>query len=706
MQPRIALSEQFLDCFADIPKTEQKRVKEFISKFRRDPFSSGINYEKINDAADGNFRSVRVGDNYRGIVLKPDTGNVYLLLWVAKHDDAYDWARRHRCDIHPDTGGLQLLDTSQRIAAPERPPEPKTKQKEKPRFEAFRDRELRRLGVPDQHLALVREVVTDEDLEALEDLLPREAFEALYMLAAGEELDDVMREYALPTTAVDTTDYAAALERDTSKRRFVVVEDDIDLQRILEAPLEKWRVFLHPSQRRLAKWDCNGPIRVLGGAGTGKTVVAMHRAKWLVSELYPRSNQKILFTTFNANLAKDIAQNLKKLCEPEQLARIEVINIDKWVSRFLKQNRYSHHVVYPHQKDFAALWKLALDEKPMDPDLPDSFYQEEWERVILPQRVLSKIDYFRARRIGRGVALSRRQRAAIWAVFEELHMQLQQKGYRPIQMAIQDAIELIAEGKSHLPYEAVVVDEAQDMGPDAMKLIRALVPERPNDLFIVGDGHQRIYSHRFALSHCGINIRGRSRKLRINYRTTEETRRFAVAVLEGQEVDDLDEGLDTSSGYRSIMHGRPPEIGKLAGKQEEMEWVQTQIQGLIERGAKEADICIVGRMHWIVKRYETFLQNSGFKTRKLSNNVSDDRSVPGIRLATMHRVKGLEFPYVFMVSINAGVCPLEKAVESSDDPTERRSSEFNERALFHVASSRAIRRLFVCCHGEPSTFIN
>ena len=705
MQPQIALSDQFLDCFADIPKTEQKRVQQFISKFRRDPFSSGINYEKINDAADDNFRSVRIGDNYRGIVLKPDQGNVYLLLWVAKHDDAYDWARRHRCDIHPDTGGLQLLQTPKSELEQEEPAPPEPEPSAPSRFEKFRDRELRRLGVPDQHLPLVRKVVTDEDLERLEDRLPREAFEALYMLGAGESLDNVMREYALPTTPVDTHDFAAALDRDTTKRRFVVVKDDIDLQRILEAPLEKWRVFLHPSQRRLATWDCNGPIRVLGGAGTGKTVVAMHRAKWLVSELYPRAGQKILFTTFNPNLAKDIAQNLKKLCEPDQLARIEVINIDKWVSRFLKQNRYSHRVIYPHNKAFSSLWNLALDEKPADPDLPDSFYHEEWERVILPQRIMSKVEYFRARRIGRGVALSRRQRAAIWSVFEELHMQLQQKGYRPIQMAIQDAIELIQEGKSHIPYQAVVVDEAQDMGPDAMKLIRSLVPERPNDLFIVGDGHQRIYSHRFALSHCGINIRGRSRKLRINYRTTEETRRFAIAVLENQEVDDLDEGKDSASGYRSIMHGRPPEIGQLGTQQEEQSWIEGHIKNLLDRGAKEADICLVARMHWIVKRYETFLQNAGYKTRRLTNDTLDDRSVPGIRLATMHRVKGLEFPYVFMTSINAGVCPLEKAVEGSEDPTERRSSEFNERALFHVSASRAIRRLFVSSYGEPSEFL-
>lgn len=705
MQPVISLSVDILDCLANIPKQENKRVRNFITKFRQDPFSPGINYEKINDAADANYRSVRMGDNYRGIVMKPEVGNVYILLWVAKHDDAYDWARRNRCNIHPETGSIQVFDATH-VESVEPPATESQRPEAPPLFHARRDRELLRLGVPEERLELVREVRTEEELEGLEERLPREAFEALYLLAAGTDLDEVMREYALPAGPVDTTDFAAALERESSRQRFVVVDDDIELERILDAPLEKWRVFLHPSQRRIVEWECNGPIRVLGGAGTGKTVVAMHRARWLVRNVFTQRDQRILLTTFTANLATDIQENLKKICQPEELDRIEVIHIDAWVTRLLRASKYPHRVVYSGQPAMRKLWQLALDNAPVEPDLPESFYFEEWDRVILPQQVTSKADYFRARRIGRGVALNRRQRAQIWPVFEELHVQLQQEGLRPAEMAKQDAVELMEEGQSFRPYASVIVDEAQDMGPDAMKLIRAMIPEeRPNDLFIVGDGHQRIYRNRFALSHCGINIRGRSRKLRINYRTTEETRRFAVAVLEGHEVDDLDEGIDTSMGYRSLMHGEPPEIGLLDDQHAELDWIAERIEALLDRNIAGADICVVARTNRLVEQLEEGLNQRKLLTRRLSRDAGDNRDQKGVRLATMHRVKGLEFSYVFLAGINAGICPLEKAVGNTEDPTERRSSEFNERALFHVAASRAIRRLWVSSSSEPSPFL-
>ena len=704
-QPLIGISTDFFECLAAIPKQEQKRVRAFITKFRNEPTGAGINYERINDAADPGYRSVRIGDNFRGIVMAPDSGNVYLLLWVAKHDDAYEWARRNRCNIHPETGTLQVFDATHIEQKPVSAPKHEQRQ-DSPIFEERRDRELLRLGVPEERLEMVRAVRTEDQLEELEERLPRDAFEALYMLAAGTDLEEVMRDYALPAGPVDTTDFAAALERDTSRRRFMVVDDDVELQKILEAPLEKWRVFLHPSQRRLVEWECNGPIRVLGGAGTGKTVVAMHRGRWLVRKVFQRVDERVLLTTFTANLATDIRENLKKICEPEELERIEVIHIDAWVSRYLRANKYSNRIVYSGQPAYRNLWKLALDNAPADLGLANSFYHEEWDRVILPQRVTSRMEYFRARRIGRGVALTRRQRADIWPVFEEMHIQLQQQGLRPAEMAMQDARELIQDGKSFRPYASVIVDEAQDMGTDAMKLLRSLIPEeRSNDLFIVGDGHQRIYRNRFALSECGINIRGRSRKLRINYRTTEETRRFAVSVLEGQQIDDLDKGEDTSAGYRSLMHGQPPEIGLLKSETEELNWIAERINQLLERDVSGSDICIVARTNRLVGHFEEGLKQRGLKTRRLSRDASDDRQHDGVRLATMHRVKGLEFRYVFLAAINEGVCPLDAAVENTEDPTERRSSELNERALFHVSASRAIRRLWVSSSGAPSCFL-
>ncbi|HET8700710.1 MAG TPA: DNA helicase, partial [Nitrococcus sp.] len=268
---QVAISQDFFTAFARVPRAQQKKINEFVSKFRNNPQASGINYEKINDAANGQYRSVRIDQDYRGIVLKPDKGNIYLLLWVDKHNDAYDWARRHRCEVNPLTGCLQLYETIRNEPAVDaRPIAPGSTGEEPGPLLEVRARELLRLGVPEDRLAQVQSLTTLTQLEAMEAQLPTEVFEALYFLADGVPLKEVMEEYARPDgPAVDTQDLSAALQRAQSQRRFYVMEDELELQQMLEAPLEQWRVFLHPTQRRLVERDWNGPVRVLGGAGTG-----------------------------------------------------------------------------------------------------------------------------------------------------------------------------------------------------------------------------------------------------------------------------------------------------------------------------------------------------------------------------------------------------------------------------------------------------
>lgn len=703
LEPTVALAADFLDAYAKIPRAQQRKVMNFVTKFRHDPFSPGINYEKINDAADPNFRSVRIDQDYRGIVLSPTQGNVYVLLWVDKHNDAYNWARRHACQIHPETGSLQLLETN--TGTPAKPADvPAVPASPTPLF-SLRERELLRLGVPEHQVELVAALRTEEELEAIEAQLPTEAFEALYLIAAGSNPQEIMQEYATQLQAVDTADFAAALHREQSQRSFCVVEDDKELESMLVAPLEKWRIFLHPSQRRLVSWNTNGAIRVLGGAGTGKTVVAMHRTRWLVRNVLSGHERKVLFTTFTANLAVDIKDNLRKICTPEEMERVEVVHIDAWVARFLKKNNYPHHIVYRGDQKYKKCWKLALDSKSAEVFLPDTFYEEEWDRVIVPQRITDQAQYFRAKRSGRGVALTRGQRAAIWPVFEEMRIQLHQRGLQCNEDATQDAADLLEGGNVYLPYDAVVIDEAQDMGPEVMRLARLLVPSKGNDLFIVGDAHQRIYRRKYTLSACGIEVRGRSRKLKINYRTTEETRRFATSVLEGQVIDDLDDGLDANSDYRSLIHGEAPVVRGFSGKDQEIEWLASEMRALHENGVDLKDICVVARTRALVDGYEKHLSERGFQCLRLSRKQPDNRLQDGIRLATMHRVKGLEFRYIFVVAANSGIIPLTQAFEASEDNTELRASELSERALFHVAATRAISRLAVSYFGEPSPFV-
>ena len=701
---QVALADTFWTSFARLPKAQTKKVVEFVTKFRQAADSSGINYEKIKNAAQPSFRSVRIDQAYRGIVLKPDIGRTYVLLWVDHHDDAYAWAERTRCEVHPDTGVLQLYETA--IIEPPESAEPivdpVTPISAAPLFSLEID-QLSGLGVPEGMYESVLQVTSEAELEAMQNRLPVEAFEALYLFADGVPWAEIWEEYHfLPNEAVDTGDIDAALERAASKRRFCVIEGELELKEMLAAPLEKWRVFLHPTQRKLVERHWNGPVRVLGGAGTGKTVVAMHRAVWLVRNTLFDKQTKVLFLTFNTNLAKDIEYNLSKIATTSDLARIEVINVDAWVSRYLKSRRYPDKIVGDfHLND---LWNMVIGSvKPSEPSLPDSFFKEEWERVILPNRVMSQDDYLRVSRKGRGVALSRKQRAALWPVFDEMRSNMQQQGWRSYQDATLDAYDLLNQADTPSQYSAVVVDEAQDMGPEALHLIRQLAPEGKDDLFLVGDGHQRIYRKKAVMGQCGIRIVGRSRKLKVNYRTTEQIRRFASAMLEGLAIDDLDGEEDPRPGYRSLTHGVAPEVQDFPDLTEEVSFVAKQIRELCVDESEYSGCCLAVRLNNLRDEFAEELRSLGLPVVVLDKQA-DNQQVLGVRVANMHRVKGLEFRHVFLAGMNMGVVPNPHAV-ASDDPVEVRAAELSERALVHVAASRAIEHLYISHHGEMSPYL-
>jgi superfamily I DNA/RNA helicase/mRNA-degrading endonuclease RelE of RelBE toxin-antitoxin system len=697
---RVAIFDDFFEAFGGLPKAQQKKVREFLRKFRANPTDSSINYEKIHSFVDQNLRTVRIGDNYRAIVLRPESGNVYGLLWVDHHDEAMAWAARKRCTINPEIGAIQIYDLVEAEAPVARPaPAPATHQAP-PLFAALSDTDLVGVGVPEELLALVRALRAHAELEAAVGRLPPMAYEGLVYLASGESLADVRDALGLagPAPAVAPDDFAAALQVGASKKHFVVVDNDEALQAMLDAPLEKWRIFLHPSQRQLVERVWAGPVRVLGGAGTGKTVVAMHRAAWLAREVHTGDRDRILFTTFTANLAQDIGQNLDKLLDGAARKRVEVVHIDQWVSRFLKANDYDYGITYPDKPDAERAWKKALASGPTD--YLEAFYREEWERVVQPQACMTMDDYVKASRAGRGVRLSRGQRKDIWPVFDAYRNALDAKKLKEAPDAMRDAAALLRLRKAAVPYKSVIVDEAQDIPTVGFELIRAMVPEGPNDLFIVGDGHQRIYGRQVSLGKAGVKVVGRSRRLRVNYRTTEQIRRFAVAQLEGVSIDDLDDGYDSVKGYLSLMKGPPPAIAGFDSFEREAAAIAEFARaGHLER------TCVVARTNAWVEKYEDALRGLGVPTRTITRETRDDPSEPGLRLATMHRVKGLEFDRVVVAGATDKVLPLASAIARASDEAAREDATQQERALFYVALTRARQEVLITSHGTPSAWL-
>ena len=449
--------------------------------------------------------------------------------------------------------------------------------------------------------------------------------------------------------------------------------------------------------------QANGPVRVLGGAGTGKTVVAMHRARYLAEEVLNKKEDRILFTTFTRNLATDIQENLRKLCSVDALSRIDVVNLDAWVANFLRGQGYRHQVVFDDDENDA--WAFALNQAPPDLGLTPNFYRSEWEQVVQAQNITDAEQYLKASRIGRGTKLARDAKKRIWPVFQEYRAQLNEQGKKEYVDLLRDARGLIQSKGISLPYRAVIVDEAQDMSGEAFRLLRAILPDGANDLFIVGDAHQRIYRHRVSLGQCGINIKGRGKKLKINYRTTDEIRRFAVGLLEGREIDDLDGGVDQQKGYVSLTHGRPPLVRTFGTFADEVAFLKEQIAELQKDGAPLESICVVARTKHLVDGYLSQLQAAGFGTYEIKRNAAEQRDKPGIRLATMHRVKGIEFEHVIVVAANKGIIPLDAAVGDAEDAVAQRNSETGERSLLYVALTRARRSATITAYGQISPFL-
>lgn len=694
-QVKVAISSDFLTAFARLPRGIQGKVTEFLGKFRNDPLSPGINYEKLNKGIDKKIYSVRIDDTYRGIVVREEETGVYLLLWVDHHDEAYDWAARKRCEVNKKTGAVQIFDV-QTVAEEAAAPAADAL------FKDVSDSDLLELGVPEEQLVLVRSFTDTKAFFAAKASIPQDAFEYLSWLTEGIPFDEVL-EYAKEERGTGDSDgtISDALDTPGSLKAFVVVDGEDELKRIMAEPLEKWRVFLHPTQRKIVNKDYSGPARVLGGAGTGKTVVAMHRAKHLASKM--SSAERILFTTFTANLAADIKENLRKICTMEELRKIEVIHLDAWVNQFLRESGFSAQIAYD---EIPRLWEKALLLAGVDLPFDAGFYEEEWNRVVIAQEALSLEKYVKATRNGRGTRLDRKKRMLVWKVFEAYQNLMKENRIRDINTAMYESRRLLETEGGLKKYAAVIVDEGQDFSDNAFRLLRTLAGvEHANDIFIVGDAHQRIYRNRPTLSKCGVNVRGRSSILKINYRTTEEIRRYAFALLNGISFDDLDEGKDLGDRCQSLTHGERPEIKEFKDANAELSFLIEEIRNLQKNGIALSDICVVARTKKLVDDYIAQFTKAGIRSYAIKRNKTDDRNYDGLRVATMHRVKGLEFQYVFVAAVNSRVIPLPSAINKTDAVSEAETMT-SEKCLLYVALTRAQKGAYITSYGKKSEFLS
>ena len=643
MASAVIVAGDFFDAAARLSAAEKASAIEFISQFMANPAHPSLSLHRLTGAKSKGMWSARIGRGPRAILYKD--GDTWVLLYAAQHDDAYDWAKRREVGRHPVTGSLQIVESVETVrevervvaVAPKAPP---------PMFAGHRDDYLTSLGVPIDWLPTVRLIRDEDHLLTVCEKLPQDVSERLLSLGAG---DFVTPPPPLPPER-------PVIEAQGIQARFYVVEDEEGLAAALRAPMDRWIAFLHPSQREFVTAEFRGPSKVSGSAGTGKTVVAMHRARHLA-----KLGEQVLLTTFVTTLCNNLRHNLGKLCNEEELSRITV-------STVLKQALSIVRTVEPglNPADFSLVSQYLKEFREFhDPGFDDDFVRTEWEEVVRAQGIDSWPRYRRARRTGRGQGLGVAERKRLWQVFGAVLERLQDTGRLDWPGIAKRAAELIENGEVPSPYTAVIVDEVQDLHPPDLRFLKALCANRPENLMVCGDAGQRIYSGGFSLRALGIDVRGRAKILRINYRTTEQIRKAADQVL-GSVADDLDGGVESRRETRSLLRGPVPELHGYASRDEEDAAGVALIKAWLDSGLQPEAVGVFARTRNRIGQFADALTEAGIPCELLRDRGESAKNA--VSLGTMHRAKGLEFKTVLTLGCGDSTLPNRYVLRRAKDP--------------------------------------
>ncbi|MBF0233004.1 MAG: ATP-dependent helicase [Desulfamplus sp.] len=646
---QLMLHKNVLKYFNKLPANVQKKVAEFIDIFQKDPTDSSLHLHPMKGTmADHKVRGANLPSGYRAIIIAPDKGNTFLLVHIDSHDKAYDWAKNKRFEVHPKTGVFQLFDVTEMesLAKTETtPPSNRSAIDQNSYFLSnLSDEDLFMAGVPKPLIPAVLAIDSDDAFDALIDYLPNDCKDVLTGIASGMSVDEALnemlglsREKEEDNVKPEETGDFSNIDNSPSFD-LVLVDGEEHLKDILEASLDEWRIFLHPYQKKLVHWQTKGPMNINGAAGTGKTVVMLHRAVHLANQLQDL-NDKVLITTFTTNLSITLSDYIERM-DKEAAKKIEVTNLHALARTICLHSGWKGKV--GAKSDYDAIWKeIRLSLTGEIPVQMEEIIDEYW-LVVDVNGIYCEDGYLSAVRTGRP-RFSRKQKKSIWPVLKKFQTEMKRRNILTFEGIVHQA-RLAVEQGNFRNYRHVLVDEVQDFSLEALRLIKAIAPVHKgftDPLCTVGDGHQRIYRNKIPMSRAGIEIRGRSRRLKINYRTSEQIRRYSHGVLQGMEIDDLNGGSVSITGDRSVFKGPDPFIEKCKNINDECEIIISWVQILInEQGLKDHEICITPYKEKIV----TSLAEAGFKIFRLKpREIDPGANEPGIRMGTMQRIKGLEF---------------------------------------------------------------
>ena len=686
MEFRIA--DTFTDSLAYLTGEEQKLVKTTAFDLQLNPAQPGMQFHKLEKARDPNFWSVRVSRDIRLIVHKTDTS--LLLCYVDHHDDAYRWAERRKLETHPKTGAAQLVEireTVKEIIVPTYK-EVAEQASANPRlFEHVADEELMGYGVPAEWLADVRQA-NEDTLLTVADHLPAEAAEALLELATGGK----------PQVVQPLSRTVDPFEHPDAQRRFRVMNNVDELAAALEYPWDKWTIFLHPAQRELVERDFNGPARVAGSAGTGKTIVALHRAVHLARH---NRESRILLTTFSDTLSNALRAKLRRLLhhEPRLGENIEVYSINA-IGRRLYELQFGAPNIALDELLRAMLSEAAKEIG--GHKFSQHFLWTEWSEVVDAWQLDTWEAYRDVRRLGRKTRLPEPQRAVLWSIFDRVRSRLQADGSITYAGMFRRLAEQLANGK-RAPFDFAVVDEAQDVSVAQLRFLAALGTGKPNSLFFAGDLGQRIFQQPFSWKALGVDIRGRSRTLHINYRTSHQIRTQADRLL-GPELSDVDGITEERLGTISVFNGPAPEIRVLKSPDEENQTVSEWLRDRNNQGVVPNEIGVFVRSPAELDRARAAVEKSGLSFTVLDDKV--ETTERHVSICTMHLAKGLEFRAVVVMACDDEIIPLQQRIETAADDSDLEEVYNTERHLLYVACTRARDHLLVTSVDPASEFLD
>lgn len=664
----------------------QKKIAEWIDIFQVDPFDPAIGLHSIKETmADSKVRGADLPGGYRAIVIAPEVGDTFLLVHIDMHDKAYDWARNKRFEVHKATGVFQVFDLEEVQNAAEGEPRPEENINNYPLNQLTND-ELFNVGVPGPLIPAVRAIRTDSGLESLSRYLPADCRDILYGIAAGMTVEEALQEMlgvtvdALPEDLEGGGDFRMIDKAPNFD--LVLVDGEEHLKDILAASLEEWRIFLHPYQKKLVEWETKGPLSITGSAGTGKTVALMHRAVHLVKKLKKNELQgKVLLTTFTTNLSIALKGQILRL-GPDVADRIEITNLHALARTICLRSGWKGQIA--QQSDMDEVWEEVF----LDPSVGELPFvlaemKNEYLQVVDANGITDEDTYLTTVRSGRP-RISRKQRKAAWAIFRSFQRGLKKRNLLTFEGAIHQARLAIEQGNFE-KFAHVLVDEVQDFSLEALRLIKALSPIEDggiDPLCLAGDGHQRIYRASFPVSRAGIEVRGRSRRLKINYRTSEQIRKYAQAILQGLDIDNLNGETVEISGDHSVFKGPEPQVIVCTTPEEEAKAIVAWVEDLLKDGRYATyEICVTPYKPLI----RSALGDAGIETHQLKPREDDPgMDVPGVRMGTIKRIKGLEFKAVAL------------ACADPEDPMNAIAhAGILDRCERYVAATRAREQLLV-----------